>query len=1182
MAGSGLQTSEKNWRVVRVGLPLLRSLSSPQPSNFGFLAKKLGMACFLPRPAAKFRAHPPKSPWSDQTGRMRLTASLAPVPTSPRVGRGVAKVRDAWSALKESPVMPAPRRCYLSPRPGSLSCLLLVFATLIVLVAKPAKVAAQARSVPDLPYFGAIEELYRGEYRDANRAFTSNVRTAIKTVQSRWIDSICYHTMLGESLYQMGDNRAALVEFNAACDLFLSYPKWLLKVDFRDPRPESNPNRLNPPWGRPTRQAQVGIFNKTMLVSQGELLTEQRARQGGALQPLQNWPLNVVEVMRTTALSIRRRNEILGPLAPHDAMSKSLVAALNRGGNAPRNHWSNAWTELLLATAQHGVGEGQQAMTHYARALLVDGRYDHPLTGAALLGQAQLAMEAGNAQAALQLATEASYAAYPYDDYDIICEALRLGHIAFMASGGQGVYPALGPAAQWADRKGLDHISALCRIYEAEEIMLSTGDAGAASQRIGAINSRRRDLPTGRLGPYRRQVEGMIAYWGGNIDQGDKLVNEGLKQLASQSLRNFHVTLANERIDSGEVSSRIAVELYGLLLRDPTPRDWLVEPFDTLAHLTSAHEGAINRWLAAAFDRKDVLPALEITELAKRRRFWLAQPLGSRLVAIRNLLETSPERLTPASRVQRRNLLVKSPRYAALLEEDRALRAEIAREALVDAAGRTPSSQATRYKKLRDNLRQREMLLRQFVLRRDATDLDVPPRISGVELQKSLPPGRALLVFHQAGSNMFAFLIVAEGYHTWEVPNPDNLRDATSEMLRGLGNFSRQKTFTTKELESSDWRSTADPLANMLLDNSRLDLSKTTELIVVPDGVLWHVPFEILTPKIGGNTQMLVERAPIRYVPTASFGVGDFTPPRPVRNTVVIPATGSGSQDPLPTMLAESIREVVANPLPASGVSGVPTTLFASLVDQIVVLAEADLDPANPYALIPAPLDRTGGALGEWLRLPMVDCQRIILGGIHTAAEAGLKSRRRSARSGSGDSGIEGPELFHLSCSLLASGAKTALVSRWQTGGQTHSDLLREFIRELPNMPANQAWQRSVLLAQRTTLMPEQEPRFKRPSDGAEIPTAQHPILWAGYLLIDTGYDSSLEPQAPAAEEAADAPDALPGIAPGIPPAIAPGGVPPAAPGGAVPPVVNEPQPPAGPAPQPPAGDAPQPPAGEP
>ncbi|MGI9456847.1 MAG: hypothetical protein ACR2NU_09805, partial [Aeoliella sp.] len=494
--------------------------------------------------------------------------------------------------------------------------------------------SAQDSAIPDVGYFAAIEELYRGEYQRAVRSFSGEVNTPVRIGQNFWVDSICYRAMRGETYYQMGETRRALDEFDAACELFLTYPRWLLTVSFRqDPRPDPNPARRFSPWGRSGRQVTYGIFPDTMLVSQGELITEQRLRQGGPIQALQMWRLNVIEVMRTTALAIRRRNEILGPLGRHDRLSKSLVDALARGGNAPRNHWSNAWTELLLGLAQQGIGESQQAITHISRGILVDGRFDHPLTGAALLAQSQLALEAGNAQAALNLATEASYAAYAYEDYDVLGASIELGHRALLAGGGKGVYSPLAPAAEWARREKFSHLAASFWLAEAEELALAD-QITAASARVGNISTRRRDLGDGRLGPIRGYVEALVGYAGGNHEQADKQISEALRHKRLQSLRNLQTVLANERVDSGEVSARIAVALYGELLRDPAAQDWANEPLETFAHLTSSHEPAFGRWLLAALSRKEILPALDITERAKRRRFWRAQPLGGRLLAL--------------------------------------------------------------------------------------------------------------------------------------------------------------------------------------------------------------------------------------------------------------------------------------------------------------------------------------------------------------------------------------------------------------------------------------------------------------------------------------------------------------------------------------------------------------------
>ena len=86
----------------------------------------------------------------------------------------------------------------------------------------------------------------------------------------------------------------------------------------------------------------------------------------------------------------------------------------------------------------------------------------------------------------------------------------------------------------------------------------------------------------------------------------------------------------------------------------------------------------------------------------------------------------------------------------------------------------------------------------------------------------------------------------------------------------------------------------------------------------------------------------------------------------------------------------------------------------------------------------------------------------------------------------------------------MADGARTIVLTRWRTGGRTNFDLVREFVRELPNAPATEAWQRACLLARESPLEASREPRLKRSDETGELPTADHPFFWAGYLLVDT------------------------------------------------------------------------------
>ncbi len=95
----------------------------------------------------------------------------------------------------------------------------------------------------------------------------------------------------------------------------------------------------------------------------------------------------------------------------------------------------------------------------------------------------------------------------------------------------------------------------------------------------------------------------------------------------------------------------------------------------------------------------------------------------------------------------------------------------------------------------------------------------------------------------------------------------------------------------------------------------------------------------------------------------------------------------------------------------------------------------------------------------------------------------------------------------------MANGARTVLLSRWRTGGQTSFDLVREFAQELPRTSPADAWQRAVMLVTDSRLNLEAEPRIKHATTD-ETPKASHPFFWAGYMLVDCGTaPEKLEPK---------------------------------------------------------------------
>jgi CHAT domain-containing protein len=87
---------------------------------------------------------------------------------------------------------------------------------------------------------------------------------------------------------------------------------------------------------------------------------------------------------------------------------------------------------------------------------------------------------------------------------------------------------------------------------------------------------------------------------------------------------------------------------------------------------------------------------------------------------------------------------------------------------------------------------------------------------------------------------------------------------------------------------------------------------------------------------------------------------------------------------------------------------------------------------------------------------------------------------------------------------LMSNGAKTILLSRWRTGGQSSYDIVREFAQELPHATPADAWQRAVLVTADSRLNLEAEPRIKKATVD-DPPRGNHPFFWAGYMLVDRG-----------------------------------------------------------------------------
>ncbi len=147
-----------------------------------------------------------------------------------------------------------------------------------------------------------------------------------------------------------------------------------------------------------------------------------------------------------------------------------------------------------------------------------------------------------------------------------------------------------------------------------------------------------------------------------------------------------------------------------------------------------------------------------------------------------------------------------------------------------------------------------------------------------------------------------------------------------------------------------------------LLKGSQADFAaKFDELIIVPDGLLWYVPFEALQVQIDGQPRPLISRFRIRYVPTAGLATATSDLGRRQGNTAILvgklhPKLEDDAVESTVKGLSKSLPGCVTlkMPLPASA------PIYANFIDRLVVFDE--LSPAaqtDPYGWSPLPTERT-------------------------------------------------------------------------------------------------------------------------------------------------------------------------------------------------------------------------------
>jgi len=949
-------------------------------------------------------------------------------------------------------------------------------------------------TVPTERYDLAVAALAEGQFQEALGIATDEYRGGVKAGAQRWIDSIASSALVGECHWELGQFREAVEAYDQALLLAAANANWMLAVQF-PPQGLRPLARTSPaPWGPGTRNATPGLLPATMQIRIEGPDPQQVLQRGGVLAAPVNSSIRPLEIVRGIVVSLYRRADILGELSI-EGTSLEQAARMLATRPAPPNHYSQAWIDIALGVANWSQGKPDAALPLLRNGLLMANQFDHPMAAWGLIVLGRIAVAKDDAATAARWFEEATLTAYDHGDARAMEEAFRWALSAHMAAGTRGVPRSLAVATEWA-RGGSPSLRARLLALSAEALAIS-GNATAASGALEEIDPRllRGDLGRTLTGAQAAYAAALVMYLSQDAGKGDAELAKAVGLARNLSPRLFQTQRLVQAVLSGATvfSDRQADLLFAKLLADPSPRETMLDPLGSLAAAATPRPEAFDAWITVAM-RRGTEPLMVAAEAGKRAKWLDTQPLGGRRTAIVRLVAADAAQLPAADAARRAAVLAANPQLAKAVGDGIAVRTRLSAAVHAAAgqreAGPVAAGEAADWNAFRDLSARESRFISLVAAGREPVRIDFPPLLSVPEIRQRLKPRQLVLSFHWNAAGLLAALESNERIATWQVRQPAAVARDIASLAKELCLFDPVAPVGTDKLADSNWRLMAERIERGLFDQSRVSLAEgIDELVIVPDGILWYLPFELLP--VGSardaeeNRRPLRECCRIRYAPSRSLAVMPSGSRRPAGLVGIVGGRLHRSETPEEvtatlSRLASSLPQsfvIHSSPQAAGRPPGPPFGNAAPLVDTLVVLEEIAGLPAT------------------WLAPPEKRPAVVLLPGFQSAAASGLA--KPPARPGN--------ELFLVATDLAAAGARTSVVSRWNVGGRTAIDLVEEFVRDAA-APPSEAWRRAVEIVMREPPDPAVEPRLKQ-SPGGVLEDSTHPFFWAGFMLVDCGGD---------------------------------------------------------------------------
>lgn len=963
---------------------------------------------------------------------------------------------------------------------------------------------AVAQPVSELPraeYYVA-RELYRaGRTLEASDGFRTAINRARRIGEQRWIDSIPPLVMLGECFYQQGNMAQALEQYDKALMLAIANPGWIDQLQIQvEQLTELEPTAKGINWFAKSRPSRAVVVPAGIQLSVDPTQAQGTAL-GGVIAPVSLvTQLDVTEILRTLGIALLRRWEALGPLANHLPQSEPLEALFAHPPSQAAPWVLSSWKILqgLSGLASPAGGDARQLLRE---GILIGNQSDYFFSPLALVALGKLEARDGNHQAAIVSLQDAALLAAQFEQHAITSEALQALSASAAAAQRVDLVEPLQRATAWANKRSVS--IQVAGLTGAAELAIMAKDHGLAEKCLKQCTAllRGREIALTRQQAQVAYVNALLAFAQNRGPQGISSLDNALKMIRGSSTTGvgiqsvFQAQMALDFLASQSLTSADAETVLMEALAEPNLNDWELQPLETLAELTTARSPAYVRLLELAADRnapeEELLARLDQVQ---RQRIYEALPLGGRLFSIRDGLARDPADLQPEGRQSVTALLQRAPDLGTAQAQIDKLIAQLRQAPLPMDERKLAADTRRTFAELEERSAKFESQLAFQSLQRQAFVRLAPPTFHLAATQQMLSDTDLLLGLVVGSQQIHGVAITKDKTQFWTVNDVAQIEVSLKSLLSaiGVGRMGKPNLPSEAVGPKAAWRKSAETLSTQLFPADIQNLIDGCQrVIIAPHDQLWYVPYELLPQTGSAAMAPWIAHHAVTYVPTLGCVASAFGSEPTVGDSVGV-ASDFFAKDP------DANQEQIQRLLQA-----VPNSQLISLSQKVAIPSATWLKLRTDQLWVANTTDSTGGwetpvlpfgkqqqaQLGSWLETPRTSPARVLLPGLQTAMGVGQLGN--------------GNDLLLPVCSLMFSGTKTAVLSRWAVGGYSTSTILQRQLEELQFERPSSALRRAVLAQ-----WPEQFPISTEPAllpagkESATLITGFHPLLWSGYMSV--------------------------------------------------------------------------------